>query len=329
MQNFSKKEWFEIIETSLRKGSMDDLRWKITDEFEGPAFAHEDDMLYAAEPVGLNADWKIGRMISERDMEISAEEIYFDHAIVEAGYESPVEKLPESVSSCYWLNSTPTFINARIASNKLFSREVFLFDDLAPLNAGELYSICTQHGKISFGISIKETDIIDPFTGLISAFSMLFDFLKQAENNAVRSLLLRDFVFEIGHSSSFLFDIAKMKALRILFYNLQSSFDLQVQDCTLLSHIEVGSLAANENDQLIFSSIAGMAAIIGGCSTLYFDLTKAASSDTNNLIRLTENIQLIMKEEAFMDRVKDPAAGSYTIETLSNSIASACWEQLK
>jgi methylmalonyl-CoA mutase len=42
--------------------------------------------------------------------------------------------------------------------------------------------------------------------------------------------------------------------------------------------------------------------------------------------RIARNQQILLKEEAYLDRVADPAAGSYYIETLTASIAEAAWE---
>jgi methylmalonyl-CoA mutase len=45
--------------------------------------------------------------------------------------------------------------------------------------------------------------------------------------------------------------------------------------------------------------------------------------------RIARNVQTILKEESYFDRVIDPAAGSYYIETLTNSIAEESWKLIK
>jgi methylmalonyl-CoA mutase len=42
--------------------------------------------------------------------------------------------------------------------------------------------------------------------------------------------------------------------------------------------------------------------------------------------RIARNQQLILKEEAHFDKVADPAAGSYYIENLTESLAAAAWD---
>src|SRR5690606_32574218 len=43
-------------------------------------------------------------------------------------------------------------------------------------------------------------------------------------------------------------------------------------------------------------------------------------------LRMARNTQLILKHESYLDRVKDPASGSYYIEKLTDSIAASSLE---
>ena len=42
--------------------------------------------------------------------------------------------------------------------------------------------------------------------------------------------------------------------------------------------------------------------------------------------RISRNVQIILKEESYFDKVVDPAAGSYYIENLTDSIAEHAWK---
>jgi methylmalonyl-CoA mutase N-terminal domain/subunit len=42
--------------------------------------------------------------------------------------------------------------------------------------------------------------------------------------------------------------------------------------------------------------------------------------------RIARNVQFILREEAYFDRVADPASGSYFIESLTDSIAEKAWD---
>ena len=42
--------------------------------------------------------------------------------------------------------------------------------------------------------------------------------------------------------------------------------------------------------------------------------------------RIARNIQIILKEESYFDKVVDPAAGSYYIESLTDSLVENAWQ---
>ncbi len=70
-----------------------------------------------------------------------------------------------------------------------------------------------------------------------------------------------------------------------------------------------------------------MSAILGGTDSLTvepFDIAFRKPDEFSE--RIARNQQLILKEEAYFDKVADPAAGSYYIENLTNLIAEHAWK---
>ena len=70
-----------------------------------------------------------------------------------------------------------------------------------------------------------------------------------------------------------------------------------------------------------------MSAVIGGCDALtvlpYDHLLSEAKSFSE---RIAGNISSLLAYESYLDRVADPAAGAYLIETLSLKLADAAWD---
>ncbi len=70
-----------------------------------------------------------------------------------------------------------------------------------------------------------------------------------------------------------------------------------------------------------------MSSILGGAdlsTVLPFDHpygTAHAFSD-----RIARNVQIILRDEAYLERVADPSSGSYYIESLTDSIAEKAWD---
>jgi methylmalonyl-CoA mutase len=70
-----------------------------------------------------------------------------------------------------------------------------------------------------------------------------------------------------------------------------------------------------------------MSAIIGGANSVTVEPYDIAFRTPDEFsIRIARNQQLILKEEAFFDKVADPAGGSYYIENLTNTIAENAWK---
>ncbi|MCK4746400.1 MAG: methylmalonyl-CoA mutase small subunit, partial [Bacteroidales bacterium] len=70
-----------------------------------------------------------------------------------------------------------------------------------------------------------------------------------------------------------------------------------------------------------------MSAILGGAdlvTVLPFDHPYGDTSVFSD--RIARNVQIILRDEAYFERVADPSAGSYYIECLTDSIAERAWD---
>ena len=73
-----------------------------------------------------------------------------------------------------------------------------------------------------------------------------------------------------------------------------------------------------------------VSAVLGGYDTLQIGAFDTGLSVSPAIAeRITANIHLILKEEASLDRVLDPAHGSYYIETLTKNLAESAWTLFK
>jgi methylmalonyl-CoA mutase len=70
---------------------------------------------------------------------------------------------------------------------------------------------------------------------------------------------------------------------------------------------------------LLRATTEAMAAVIGGCDSLEVRAVRFPD-------RLALNAQRILKEESHIDRVADPAGGSYYIEALTDALAREAWK---
>lgn len=145
------------------------------------------------------------------------------------------------------------------------------------------------------------------------------------------SVILRNLIinFEIG--SSYFKEIAKLRACRILITALAKAYEVK-DFAPGHFHIHAETSNASQPDEDIYNNMLrnttqSMSAILGGCNSLYVRPHIDHKKDDNFSRRMARNIPLILKEEAYFDKVADPAAGSYYIENLTHTFVEKAWGQ--
>jgi len=81
------------------------------------------------------------------------------------------------------------------------------------------------------------------------------------------------------------------------------------------------------NVNMLRTQTEAMSATLGGVNSLTvlpYDVVYKPTDDFSE--RIARNQQLLLKEESHFDKVADPAAGSYYIETLTNELATQAWK---
>ncbi len=136
------------------------------------------------------------------------------------------------------------------------------------------------------------------------------------------------FTFTIG--SDYFMEIAKLRAVRLLWATIAAQYGLNNREN---GKIELLSIASSWNKTLYDAHInilrnttEGMSAAIGGASAIALHPFDEAYKVSDEFSRhIARNSQIIMKEESHFDKVVDPAAGSYYLENLTNSIIEQVW----
>jgi methylmalonyl-CoA mutase len=125
------------------------------------------------------------------------------------------------------------------------------------------------------------------------------------------------FVFAAG--PSYFIEIAKLRAARILWAMVVKAFG---SSCEMQIHVRTpqrNKSAYDRYSNLLRVTTEALSAAIGGCDSL---TVEQFGFDPH----LALNVQRILKEEAHIDAVADPAAGSYYIESLTNQIGRSAWK---
>jgi methylmalonyl-CoA mutase len=134
------------------------------------------------------------------------------------------------------------------------------------------------------------------------------------------------FFFAIG--MNFFMEVAKLRAARILWSEMVSSFQPKnPQSMMLRMHCQTSgvSLAAQDTDNnVIRTTLEALAAVLGGTQSLHTNaLDEALGLPTSHTARIARNTQLILAEETGLTNVVDPLGGSYYVESLTNTLVES------
>jgi methylmalonyl-CoA mutase len=139
--------------------------------------------------------------------------------------------------------------------------------------------------------------------------------------------------FNFGISTNYFMEIAKFRAARWLWAEIVAAYhpeDAGRCACKMAVHAQTSRWNQTVYDahvNLLRTQTETMSAAIAGVDSITvspFDATYRTPDDFSE--RIARNQQLLLKEECHFDKVTDPSAGSYYIETLTHSLAGVAWK---
>ncbi|SHE71039.1 heterodimeric methylmalonyl-CoA mutase small subunit [Fodinibius roseus] len=135
--------------------------------------------------------------------------------------------------------------------------------------------------------------------------------------------------FNVATGSSYFLEIAKIRALRLLWGNLLKAFEGDPGQSPAYIHAETSrwnKTVYDPHTNLLRTTTEGMSAALAGCDALTIHPFDELFREPGRFSRrMARNAQIIMREEAHLGKVRDPAAGSYYIEQLSHTMARKAW----
>ena len=137
-------------------------------------------------------------------------------------------------------------------------------------------------------------------------------------------------MFRFGIGVSYFIEIAKLRAFKLLWGNVLQAYDLEAETPFLWAFISSATQAENVHTNKIRATTQAMSAVMGGIDVLSIDPSDAIEGESSDLsYRIARNVQHLLQMESYMDKVADPAAGSYYIEKLTDDLAEAVWEKFQ
>ncbi len=137
------------------------------------------------------------------------------------------------------------------------------------------------------------------------------------------------FFFNVG--MNFFMEIAKLRAARLLWARIVRQFDPKDPKSLMLrTHCQTSGVSLTAQDpynNVVRTAYEAMAAVLGGTQSLHTNsFDEAIALPTEFSAKIARNTQLILAEETGVTKVVDPLAGSYYVESLTNSMVEAAWK---
>jgi methylmalonyl-CoA mutase len=126
-------------------------------------------------------------------------------------------------------------------------------------------------------------------------------------------------------------EIAKFRAARMLWARIVEQYSPECKcACKMRIHAETSQFNLTLFDSyvnMLRTQTEAMSAAIAGVESITVTPYDAVyETPTDFAMRIAKNQQLILKHESHLDKVADPAGGSYYIESLTASIAAEAWK---
>ena len=144
--------------------------------------------------------------------------------------------------------------------------------------------------------------------------------------------IAKNIKFNMGISSNFFMEIAKFRAARTLWAKIVEQYEPECRcACKMIIHAETSRFNLTLFDpyvNMLRTQTEAMSAAIAGVEAITVTpYDSVYETPTEFAERIAKNQQLILKHESHLNKVADPAGGSYYIESLTASIANEAWKQ--
>ena len=136
--------------------------------------------------------------------------------------------------------------------------------------------------------------------------------------------------FNMGVSSNFFMELAKFRAARMMWAQIVAQYGADKDACKMNAHAATSRYNQTLYDahvNLLRSQTEAMSAALAGVDSITvtpFDVPYKTPDEFSE--RIARNQQHLLKEESHLDKVVDPAGGSYYVETLTVSLAKEAWK---
>jgi methylmalonyl-CoA mutase len=352
------EDWLQQLEKELKGKPWTELQWHLGEGIVLDPFYHPDVYFPQRQALGKPAQgnqWEIGESVEVQELKAT-------HSLILAALQGGVEAIELSIHQNLLAEDWAVLLENVQLEYISLQIQLNLPADQQRTTLQTLYSYCLAKGfptellkgsilgvdklplephSISWAaqhLPAFKTLVIDgtgEYRGHTESAQELASMLQKAESlfHALNErgmdagILASKVLFKVALSTSYFVEIAKLRALHILWSNVLKAYGLQEFQVPIAAYFAPGSQDNNTNSNLIRAATQALSAIIGGVQYLYVLPANLGAGEAPTLFsrRMARNVQHLLRLESHLDKVQDPAAGSFYIEKLTEELAEKAW----
>ena len=166
------------------------------------------------------------------------------------------------------------------------------------------------------------------------ALAAAVDFLAEMQSRNVEiDHAAASIAFSFAIGANYFFQMAKFRAFRMLWARAVESFAGNAESTRARIHARTSRWNKTIYDpyvNILRATTEAMSAVLGSADSITvapFDECYKTPDEASR--RLARNTQIILKREALLSLVADPAAGSYSLEVITDFIAREGWKSMQ
>ncbi|MEI3605516.1 methylmalonyl-CoA mutase family protein [Pseudogracilibacillus sp. SE30717A] len=348
-ETFNDEKWKEVAEKSLRGLPFEKLITKTIEEIDlKPLYTKEqfekdfrtnDQMLHSVRKGIESPDWTIAQCSYVVDGKTYVSELKEsiergNEAIVYDGSRKLTFKEAELQELANLIQLYPLYA-FNVSEEDSFMK---LFDQINEADRKNVKGVFTGKAILPEGFHLLRTSYAnmiplhqqgaDIITELAVTLSIAAE--KAEQYNSFVSFSNQFFV-RFAIDTQFFLEIAKLRAFRVLWQTFAEAYGYtKFSKIPILSETSLRTYSKlDPYVNLLRAGNEAFSAVLGGTDVLTVHPHNILTNPTPASVRYARNIQLVIKEETFVQYVLDPSGGSYYIDTLTNQMIDKAWELFK
>lgn len=345
-KSVSSKAWKQKIQADLKGADYNDtLIWKTNEDINVKPFYHQEDIVEKIKTNTPSEIWKICQTIFVADVNMSNKKAV---DAINRGAESIKFIIPSEDISVKDLLKNIDLSSIPIHFELQFTSEAFIKNIAAISEEAKFHINIDIIGNLArsgnWHINLKQDHnyldtVLKNSTAFKSALSVDLSLYQNAGATSVQQLayamahsneylnhLGSDFTtsitFNVAVGTNYFFEIAKLRALRILWSTLAIEYNISTGCHIVATPTKRNKTLYDYNTNMLRTTTECMSAILGGADTicnLPYDAIYHKDNEFGE--RISRNQLLILKKESYFEAVKNPSDGSYYIESLTQQLA--------